>query len=414
LDSTTLSALSLALGLGLLIGLQRERAGSRIGGIRTFPLIALLGSVCGLLAGQWGALIVAAGFIAVTTILVLGNFEKPKDDADTGGQTTEAAALLTYALGAYLSTENYAAAVVVGGVTAVLLQFKEPLHQFAGGLSERDVRAVMRFVIISLVILPVLPDNAYGPYQVLNPREIWWMVVLIVGIGLAGYVGYKFFADRDQIWLAGILGGVISSTAATVAYARRVKDHPDAAPVAAAIIVIASTVAVARVIVEIAVAAPSIFGAVAPPLFALLALMIGISVSWLMFAKTRGDKMPPQGNPAELKSALIFAALYALIIFTAASVKDYFGDRALYAVALVSGFVDVDAITLSTAQLAAAKRVDTAVAWQVIMLAVLANLGFKAATALALGSVRLFLNVALASTVAIVGGVLILLFWPAP
>jgi uncharacterized membrane protein (DUF4010 family) len=413
MDNTTLSVLSLALGLGLLIGLQRERAGSRLGGIRTFPLIALLGAICGLLAGEWGAWVVGAGFIGVISIIVLANLEKLKDDADTAGQTTEAAALLTYALGAYLATENYAVAIVVGGVTAVLLQFKEPLHQFAGGMSESDIRAVMRFVIISLVILPVLPDQAYGPYQVLNPREIWWMVVLIVGIGLAGYVSYKLFADRAQIGLAGFLGGVISSTATTVAYARRAKDHPDAAPVAAVIIVIASTVAVARVVVEIAVAAPSIFAALAPPLFALLALMIGISVAGLMFAKTRGDKMPPQGNPAELKSAVIFGALYALIIFVTAAVKDYFGDRALYAVAVVSGFVDVDAITLSTAQLAAAKRLDTATAWRVIMLASLANLGFKGAAALALGSARLFFYLAPAFTMAILGGVLILLFWPA-
>jgi uncharacterized membrane protein (DUF4010 family) len=413
MDSTTLSALSLALGLGLLIGLQRERAGSRVGGIRTFPLIALLGAICGLLAGQWGALIIGAGFIGVISIIVLANFAKLENDTDTSGQTTEAAALLTYALGAYLSTESYAAAIAVGGITAVLLHFKEPLHQFAGGLSERDIHAVMRFVIISLVILPVLPDHAYGPYQVLNPREIWWMVVLIVAIGLAGYVSYKFFADRTQIWLAGVLGGLISSTATTVAYARRVKDDPHAVSVAAVIIVIASTVAVARVIVEIAVAAPSIFGAVAPPLFVLLMLMIGISVSRLLFTKTHGEKMPPQENPAELKSAVIFAALYALIILATAAVKNYFGDRALYAVAFVSGFVDVDAITLSTAQLAATKRVDTAAAWQVIMLALLANLGFKAATALALGSWRLFFNVAPAFIVAITGGVLILLFWPA-
>ncbi|MGH8473819.1 MAG: MgtC/SapB family protein, partial [Gammaproteobacteria bacterium] len=217
MDSAVLGALSLALGLGLLIGLQRERVGSTVGGIRTFPLIALLGVMCGLLASRWSDLIVVAGFIGVTSMAVLANLTKLKEGTETTGQTTEVAALLTYALGAYLATKNYPVAIVIGGVTAVLLHSKEPMHQFAGSLSERDVQAVMRFVIISLIILPVLPDEAFGPHQVLNPREIWWMVVLIVGIGLAGYVSYKLFGGRAGVVLAGIFGGLISSTATTVA-----------------------------------------------------------------------------------------------------------------------------------------------------------------------------------------------------
>ncbi|MGH8608344.1 MAG: MgtC/SapB family protein [Gammaproteobacteria bacterium] len=412
MDSAVLSALSLALGLGLLIGLQRERAGSTVGGIRTFPLIALLGVMCGLLASVWSDLIVVTGFIGVTSMAVLANLTKYKEGTETTGQTTEVAALLTYALGAYLATKNYPVAIVVGGITAVLLHAKEPMHQFAGGLSERDVQAVIRFVIISLIILPVLPDEAFGPHLVLNPREIWWMVVLIVGIGLAGYVSYKLFGGGAGVVLAGTFGGLISSTATTVAYARRVKDNPEAASLAAVIIVIASTVAAARVIVEVAAVAPSILGAVAPPLVAWCLLMVMISVVMLPWAKTRGDNIPQQENPAELKSALIFGAIYALIIFATAAAKDYFGDQALYGIALVSGFVDVDAITLSTARLGAAQRVDVTAAWQVILIASLVNLAFKAGVALTLGSAKLFLRVASAFGVAMAGGVTILVAWP--
>ncbi|MGH8645841.1 MAG: MgtC/SapB family protein [Gammaproteobacteria bacterium] len=412
MDSAVLGALSLALGLGLLIGLQRERAGSTVGGIRTFPLIALLGVMCGLLANVWGDLIVVAGFIGVTTMAVLANLTKYKEETETTGQTTEVAALLTYALGAYLATKNYPVAIVIGGVTAVLLHSKEPMHQFAGSLSERDVQAVMRFVIISLIILPVLPDEAFGPYQVLNPREIWWMVVLIVGIGLAGYVSYKLFGEGAGVVLGGIFGGLISSTATTVAYARRIKENPEAASLAAVTIVIASTVAAARVIVEVAVVAPNILGAVAPPLVAWCLLMVLMSITMLMFDKTQGDAMPEQENPAELKSALIFGAVYALIIFATAAAKDYFGGQALYGIALVSGFVDVDAITLSTARLAAAQRVEVTTAWQVILIASLVNLVFKAGVALTLGSAQLFLRVASAFGVAIAGGVTILVAWP--
>lgn len=412
LDSGVLGALSLALGLGLLIGLQRERAGSAVGGIRTFPLIALLGAMCGLLASVWGGFIVVAGFIGVTAMAVLANLPKYKEATATTGQTTEVAALLTYALGAYLATKNYPVAIVVGAVTAVLLHSKQPMHRFAGSLSERDVQAVMRFVIISLIILPVLPDEAFGPYQVLNPREIWWMVVLIVGLGLAGYVSYKLFGGGAGVVLAGILGGLISSTATTVAYARRIKESPQAASLAAVSIVIASTVAAARVIVEVAAVAPNILGAVAPPLAAWCVLMMIISVVMLPWAKTRGDDMPQQANPAELKSALIFGAIYALIIFATAGAKDHFGGQALYGIAVVSGFVDVDAITLSTARLAAAQRVDVATTWQVILIASLVNLVFKAGMVLILGSTKLFVHVGIAFVVAITGGVAILVAWP--
>ncbi len=412
MDSGVVGTLSLALGLGLLIGLQRERAGSAVGGIRTFPLIALLGAMCGLLASVWSELIVVAGFIGITTMAVLANLAKYKEGAATGGQTTEVAALLTYVLGAFLATKNYPVAIVVVGVIAVLLQFKEPMHQFAGRMTERDVQAVMRFVIISLIILPVLPDEAFGPYQVLNPREIWLMVVLIVGIGLAGYVSYKLFGEQAGVVLGGILGGLISSTATTVAYARRIKDNPEAASLAAITIVIASSVAAARVIVEVAVVAPNILGAVAPPLGALCLFMVMISIAMLMFDKTPGDAMPEQENPAGLKSALLFGAIYALIVFATAAVKERFGGQALYVVAVVSGVVDVDAITLSTAQLAAAGRVDTTTTWQVILIASLVNLVFKAGVALMLGSAKLFFRVALGFGVAIAGGVLILLAWP--
>ena len=238
------------------------------------------------------------------------------------------------------------------------------------------------------------------------------MVVLIVGIGLAGYVSYKLFGGRAGVVLAGIFGGLISSTATTVAYARRIKENPEAASLAAVTIVIASTVAAARVIVEVAVVAPGIFSAVAPPLVTWCVLMVVISVAMLPWAKTHGDDIPQQENPAELKSALIFGAIYGLIIFATAAVKDYFGGRALYGIALISGFVDVDAITLSTARLAAAQRVEVTTTWQVILIASLVNLVFKAGVALILGSAQLFLRVASAFGAAIAGGVTILIAWP--
>jgi uncharacterized membrane protein (DUF4010 family) len=411
-NAEVISALSLALGLGLLIGLQRQRSQSKFGGIRTFPLIALLGTVCGLLAGDWGPLVVLAGFLALASVVLFAGLARLRAGEDASGQTTEVAALLTFACGALLTTEYRPAAIVVGGLTAVLLHLKQSMHAFAGRLTERDVQAIMRFAIVSLIVLPLLPDQTYGPYGVLNPREVWWMVVLIVGIGLAGYVCYRLFGERAGVVLAGILGGLVSSTATTVAYARRVRDSADAARLSAVVILLASTVAAARVIVEVGVVAPRTLAQIGPPLGALLAWMIVISIAFVLVARKNDGKMPEQANPAELKSALIFGALYAVVIFATAAAKDYFGDRALYAVAFVSGFVDVDAITLSTAQLAAHGRLEPDTAWRVILIATLSNLVFKTGIATAIGSTRLLARLAIPMGAALAGGIGVLLLWP--
>ncbi|HEU5101108.1 MAG TPA: DUF4010 domain-containing protein [Roseiflexaceae bacterium] len=465
--------LGIALGLGLLVGLQRERSRSRWAGIRTFPIITLLGSICGLLAASLGGWVIAAGFLAVISIVVMANVAKIQEarlmpdqlgkaadgaptseradharvrtqpvDADSphgsalrdapskhaqsadgadvrsldsrvkAGQTTEAAALLMYALGAYLAVGNPTAAIVVAGVVAVLLHWKQPLHRFVDKIGEQDIHAVMQFVLIALVIYPVLPDQTYGPYDVLNPREIWRVVVLIVGIGLAGYVAYKLFGRQAGTLLGGVLGGLISSTATTVSYARRAKSAPDTAALAALVIVIASSIAFARVIVEIAIVAPGILGQVAPPLGAMFVLMVLISAGTYILSRGGRDEMPEQENPAELKSALIFGVIYTVVIFAVAAAKDYFGTGGLYVVALISGLTDVDAITLSTARLAAASEIDIPISWRVILLASLANLVFKAGTVAVLGSPQLTKRIAVLFGIAIVGGLLIFWLWP--
>lgn len=412
MDTSVLGALSLALGLGLLIGLQRERAGSEFGGIRTFPLVALLGTVTAFLAERWSAFVLLGGFIALASVVVVGNLNRRGNPDDTLGQTTEVAALLTYACGALLATDYRPAGIVVGGLTAVLLHLKQPMHAFAGRLSQHDLQGIMRFAIVSLIVLPLLPSQTYGPYDVLNPREIWWMVVLIVGIGLAGYVSYRLLSGGAGILFAGVLGGLVSSTATTVAYGRRVRENPAATTIAAVVIVIASTVAAARVIVEVAVVAPRIFPDIGLPLVVFFSWMVLISVGTLRAVRKGRNEMPEPSNPAELRIALVFAVVYAIVIVVTAAAKDYFGDRALYVVAFVSGFVDVDAITLSTAQLANQERLSSQTAWQIILIATLTNLAFKAGIATLLGSPRLLVRLALPMGAAIVGGFAILVFWP--
>jgi uncharacterized membrane protein (DUF4010 family) len=402
--------LGIALGLGLLVGLQRESAASPLAGVRTFPLVTVLGTVCGLLSQAFGGWILAAGIIALVVIIYVGKIIEMSKGHPDQGITTEVALLLMFAVGAYLIVGDRAAAIAIGGGAAVLLHFKGELHGFVAKLGANDLKAVMQFALISLVILPVLPNRTYGPFAVLNPRNIWWMVVLIVGINLGGYIAYKFLGQRAGITLGGVLGGLISSTATTVSYAKRAAAAPGGIGPAAIVIMIASTVVFARLLLEIAAVAPAFLPTAAPWLTALL-LLSAVSSFALWFRSDKNhEEMPEQENPSELKSALVFGLIYAVVLFVVAAVKELYGSRGLYAVAALSGLTDVDAITLSTAQLVNAGRLNADDGWKLIVVAAISNLIFKAGAVAALGRRKLFVRILPAYGIVIAAGVLMLLY----
>lgn len=407
--------LAISLALGLLVGLQRQHQNARIAGIRTFPIVTLFGTVCALLAGEFGGWIIAAGALAVTALVVTGNLIQRDIKPDDVGQTTEAALLLMFAVGAYLVFGNTAVAVAIGGAVAVLLHLKETLHQAVSRLGEKDLHAIMQFVVISLVILPVLPNQAYGPYDVLNPYNIWLMVVLIVGIGLAGYFAYKIFGDKAGTLLGGVLGGLISSTATTVSYAKRSKEGEAKNTnynLIALVIFIATAISVLRITVEVAVVAPGTLAIVAPPLAALLLLMAVLIIMGFFFKKEDAGKMPEQENPAQLKTALVFGAIYAIVIVATSAAKDHFGNSGLYIVAIISGLTDVDAITLSTSRLMNDEVINLQTGWKVIMIAALSNIAFKGAMVAVLATHALFVRVAVLFGISLVAGLLIIWLWP--
>jgi uncharacterized membrane protein (DUF4010 family) len=236
------------------------------------------------------------------------------------------------------------------------------------------------------------------------------MVALIVGINLGGYIAYKFLSQRAGIVLGGILGGMVSSTATTVSYAKRAAAAPVAIGPAAIVIMIATTVVFARLLLEIATVAPAFLPAAAPWLVALLILSAGASFAlWLRSDKDH-DKMPEQENPSELKSALLFGLIYAVVLFVVAAVKELYGNRGLYLVAVLSGLTDVDAITLSTAQLVNAGRLNADDGWRIVVVAAISNLIFKAGAVAALGRWRLFIRILPAYGVVIAAGVLMLVY----
>lgn len=404
--------LGVALGLGLLVGLQRERMDSAIAGIRTFALITLFGAVAGQLGKTFGGWVVAVGLLAAAGLMTAGNLSRlSKGEADPG-QTTEFTALVMYGIGAWLVIGSMPVAIVLGGTVALLLHLREPLHEFAGRIGEKDVRAIMQIVLIALVILPLLPDRTFGPYGVLNPYQIWWMVVLIVGLSLLGYVAYKMFGAQVGAALGGVLGGVISSTATTVSYARWSKEDPESSRRAALVVVIASTVVFGRVLFEIGVVAWDSFLELAPPIASMLGVMVVLAVLvWFVDRKKAAGSLE-QGNPANLKSAVFFGLVYAGALLAVAFARDRFGTAGLYTVAAISGLTDVDALTLSTSRLVDGGRLASGDGWRAILIATLSNLVFKTGIVAVLGSRRMLGRVAALFGVALASGVVILWVWP--
>ena len=429
------SQLGIALLLGLLVGLQREHAAARMIGMRTFPLITVLGTVSAILGHPFGGWVVAAGLLAVAGLLTWAHWVRVHESPHEVGATTDMAALLMFGVGALLVVAPLAVGIAVGGGVAVLLQLKPELHGLAQKLGDEDLKAIMQFVLITCIILPVLPDQTYGPpgLDVFNPRETWLLVVLIVGINLGGYIAYKFLGPSAGILLGGILGGAISSTATTVSYSRQARGdwrgagdggreatgsadrRQSAARVAAVVIMIASLVMFVRIMVLVAVGSREfILAALGPFLIVTGLTLVPAAFVWYRVRKEPGGVLEHR-NPTQIRVAVFFGAMYVLILLALAAAKSFFGEyggHAMYAVAAISGLTDLDAITLSTARMSA--TVDPQIAadgWRLILVAAIANFASKAALAGVLGNCRLLARVAMLFSFPVVGGILLLWLW---
>jgi len=370
-------ALSASLATGLLIGLERERNPAAKAGVRTFALIALLGTLAAVvgeaIASAW---LVPVGLAAVAALLIAAHVGDTT--VEDRGTTTVAAAGVCYLLGALAGLGEPGLAGALGiGVTA-LLYFKPELEGVSTALQRHEQVSVLQFLIASFVVLPILPDRAFGPYEVLNPRNVWLMVVLISGIGLASYVALRLVAGRHGVIVAGILGGLVSSTATTVLYARRSGESPAMRRLAAAVVPLANLVPILRIGVLAAIVAPALLPWLFPVAGA--ALLLGVAITALSLRRLVADGAPPvpeSRNPAELGTALRFAAFYALVLFATAWFSDLAGRGGLYATALLSGFVDVDPIVLSVLNLFGGERLSPQPAVGAIALAYAANVAFK-------------------------------------
>ncbi len=415
MDYRDLITLGISFGLGLLVGLQRENTKHETAGVRTFTLIAILGTVAGFLTRDFDNPYILPVFgIAITALMITANLVISKrDENPTAGQTTEVAVLLIFALGAYLVLGNQIIAVIIGGTLAILLYIKERLHEIIHKLKDKELGAIMTFVGISLVILPILPDKTYGPLDVLNPRNIWLMVTLIVGISVLGYFVYKWVGKKAGMISNGILGGIISSTATTVSYARNTAKESSLSKVSAFVIIASVIVSIVRVIIEIGIVVPEKLGPLILP-FALLFVFMAI-LSVIIFYTVSKDKslddMPEPKNPAQFKSAFIFGLLYGLILLAVAFTEKEFGNEGLYIISIIGGLAKKDAITLSLAQ-SIKGGLATDLGWRLIMTGVLANFAFKIVLVGVLGNKKLLKWVGGALVISIIFGLLLIWLWP--
>ena len=405
-------ALGVSLALGLLVGLEREWAHDRVAGIRTFPLVTLSGALAVLVAGTFGGWVVAAAIICVTVMMLIGNLPTLRTADTDRGLTTEFAMLVMFFNGMLPMLGHKMVAIVVAGAVMVLLQGKKALHEAVHRIGEEELRAISRLVLIGLVILPLLPNEGYGYYGVLNPFEIWLMVVLIVGISLVAYLVSKFIGPQRGVLASGILGGLISSTATTASLSRQSKEPKAAARVLGLVVMISSTVVFLRLIAEILAVAPGAGGVMVPPLAAMMVWMLLVTFGCWWLARRDFVNQSAHAPPSEIKGAVMFGLLYALVLLAVAVAKQHFGSAGLYTVAAISGLTDMDAITLSTASLVKGGHLEGSTGWRIILTAGASNLVFKAALALALGSRLMGILIAAGFGASLLGAGLIAWLWP--
>jgi len=398
-----LVALGLALGVGLLVGFERERHPDTVAGVRTFGFAGLIGGLSALITPEgstpWalivaGAVLGAAGAYGgiVRSGHAVRSEEAGREPFPDIGLTTAFALIATTLLGGYAVLGDRSIAVAGAGVLFLLLYIRDPLHAIIRRLGQEDVRAIATFVLIALVILPVLPDEPMGPLDAVNPRGAWTLVVLVVSISLVGYLAQVLLGARAGTLATGIFGGLVSSTATTLGAARRARDDGMTA-LASAVILLACGVLPLRLIVLIGFAAPELLQVLWPWLVGVagLTMLGGLQVvRKANGVSTDAGSLPKPRNPTQLSSALSFAAIFVLIRIATKAAISYAGMGVFLAIAALSGITDMDAIALSSAREVVEGVLGVNDAARAAMLALCVNTVFKLCVARFAGSREVF------------------------
>lgn len=391
MELNTAWQLGAALGLGMLIGLERERTRGEertFAGVRTFTLVALFGATS-VYASELSGLpwIVGLVFIAVLALVVTAYQATARKDEI--GATTEVSILITFFVGCLCSWGEVGIAGAITVVVMLLLALKGWLHGLARRIEPSDVEATLKFAIITLIILPLVPDTNFGPagLEVINPYKTWLMVVLIAGLNFIGYILVKVVGREHGIGITGLLGGLVSSTAVTLSFSQRSRSQPEMVPILALAILLAWTVMFFRVVVEVGVVNFSLARALAMGMLVMGAVSLLICVLlWRRGRSKETAEVESGHNPFELGDAIKFGLLFAVVIFVASAAQAYFGDTGLYLAGALAGLTDVDAIALSMADLAKQDPGSSGAAARTIVIAVISNTMVKCGMTIWLGA----------------------------
>ncbi len=379
---------AMALLMGLLIGLEREHSQREeealFAGVRTFPLITLTGFLAGLVSRAgfvWVLPVALAGVCAIAVAAYVVTARGPHK-----GATTEFVAVLAFIFGALTSLGYLIPAATFAVVTTLVLSMKAPLHQLAEKIQKDEIFAILKFGVVTVIVLPLLPNRTFGPFDVLNPRLIWWLVVLISAVSMVGYVMMRFWGARRGVAVTGFLGGLASSTATTFGLSQKAREaEPSAARYFALGIIIASIIMFFRVLFLTFVIDPPLGWALALPIAvpALLSIAIGLFL-WRKKEEQTEIKLQVK-NPMELGRAIQFGLLFAVVLFVAKASHAYFGSAGIYVTSALAGLTDVDAITVSAARLAHDQVLANPIASASILLACAANTLVKGGIAVIVG-----------------------------
>ncbi len=405
-----------AILLGALVGLERERnvmnGAGHFAGLRTFALISLLGALGYFLrdVSEWLFLAVSVGVLALIVAAYVMGTRLSKDV----GITSEVAAVLVYIVGILAGMGEYGLAVMMTVALLVILHFKDGLHKWAKAMSDGELRGAIQFLIVAFIVLPLLPNESFGPYGFFNPYTVWLMVVFISGISFLSYIAIRLLGKNKGIFVSGALAGFISSTALAFSFAALSKKDKKTVDPYVLAIMIASTVMFVRVLIEVAVVNRELLDDLLLPFGA--TLVAGILLSVVLALRKEKTTAVGEKAVADLKSpfalipALKFGLLFALILFLTKFATNGFGEKGIYLTSVISGLMDVDAITISMASLAKECLIGSELASLAIVIGAITNTAVKAAIFMAFGGKKVARKICLgvAILIAVCGGTALL------
>jgi uncharacterized membrane protein (DUF4010 family) len=350
--------LGVALAIGLLVGIERgwvareAREGERIAGVRTYGLIGLLGGVAGLLTDRFGALVLGLMFIGLAVMLTTVYITNRGHGARDIGITSLITGLVIFMLGATAVIGKVELAVTATVIMTLLLSYKPVIHRWVGALNVQELHAGIQLLLISVVLLPILPDQGYGPWQALNPYQLWWMVVLIATISFVGYFAIRIAGAKRGTVFLGLFGGLASSTMLTLHFSRLSRSHPALpAPLMAMGILLACGTMYPRLLLVVTLVKPALFMPLLWPIVVMASLTYLPTLIYSRRARSLQQQETGLSNPLDLKSAIGFGLLLAAVMLLVKYLQESFGDLGVLSLAAASGFADVDAITLSLARM---------------------------------------------------------------